>query len=427
MQHGHDLTLFVDTPAATFTVSAYRMGWYAGLQGRLVWTSAATAGGRQFLATFDRKTGTAEAPWQPSLSVAVTSEWPPGQYLLKLVSDQGGAHYVPLTVRDDRAAGDLVIVSAVTTWQAYNPWGGCTMYRCAADRHHDRAQVVSFNRPYSHQYRQGAADFVDHELPLVSFVEQLGLDASYVTDIDLHRTPDIAKDRHGIITLGHDEYYSTAMRNTLEFAVADGVNVAFLGANAMYRRVRFEPDAAGHADRLMVNYRDQPDPVADADPQQSTNQWRSPPLARPEAPLIGIQYACSGIRGAMKLVNTSNWVFAGTGATENQQIHDIVGIEFDSFAPPSLTPPALEVLAASPITCHDRTYVHAMSYYSNDASAGVFATGTINWICAIDASCGAGTASQVVRGVTENVLRAFAVGSAGTVHPSVANADHYRR
>jgi hypothetical protein len=426
VQYGHDLTLYVDTPASTFTVSAYRMGWYAGRQGRLVWTSLPTAGGRQFLASFTRATGTAEAPWHPSLTFPIGFEWPPGQYLLKLMSDQGGAHYIPLTVRDDDAAGQLVVVSAVTTWQAYNPWGGCTMYRCAPDRHHDRAQVVSFNRPYSHQYHQGSADFLDHELPLVSFVEQLALDATYVTDIDLDQTPEIAHGRQAIITLGHDEYYSLAMRNVLEAAVVNGVNVAFFGANAVYRRVRFEPDDAGRADRHMVNYRDQFDPVANADPQQSTTQWRNAPLRRPEAHLIGIQYACPGVHATMRLVNTSNWVYAGTGAVDGQKIDKIVGVEFDALAPDSITPANLEVLAASPLTCQGRRYQHAMSYYASASGAGVFATGTIAWICALDGSCGSSGTSSLVRGVTENVLRAFAAAPSGVAHPSVANASQYR-
>jgi hypothetical protein len=300
------------------------------------------------------------------------------------------------------------------------------MYRCAPDRHHDRAQLASFDRPYSHQYHQGAADFIDHELPLVSFVEQLQLDASYITDIDLHQDTAIIQGRQAVITLGHDEYYSTPMRDALENAVATGVNVAFLGANAVYRHIRLEPDIFGRPDRLIVNYREQPDAVAKASPEQSTVQWRNAPLRRPEARLIGIQYACSGARASMQLVNTGNWVFAGTGATDGQSIPDVIGIEFDELAPASATPDGVELLAFSPVTCQGDHYKHAMSYYSNASGAGVFATGTINWNCAIDGSCGALDESPVVRGVTENVLRAFAAGPAGVIHPSVSNAAQYR-
>ena len=426
VQPGSTLTLFVDTPAASFTVWAYRMGWYGGTQGRLVWLSQPTTGGRQFLAEFDQTTGTATAPWQPSLSIDITDQWPPGQYLLKLVSDMGGTHYVPVTVRDDRAAGGLLVVSAVTTWQAYNPWGGCSMYRCAADREHDRAQVVSFNRPYSNRYHQGTADFLDHELPLVSLVEFLGIDAAYVTDVDLHTQPSIVGTRHGIITLGHDEYYSTPMRAALELAVASGINIAFLGANAVYRHIRLEPDAAGKPNRRMANFRDHDDPGAFFDPLQSTVEWRDAPLSRPEAPLIGIQYGCAGARAAMQLVNTDSWLVAGIDATSSHLIANLVGVEFDTLASRSLTPPTLEVIAASPVVCRGLPYQHVMSYYSNTAGAGVFATGTINWICAIDGSCSDLEASAVVWGITANMLREFAAGPAGVKHPSRPNANNYR-
>jgi hypothetical protein len=48
-------------------------------------------------------------------------------YLLKLVAATG-QRYVPLTIRDDRSHAALVVQDAVTTWQAYNRWGGRSLY-----------------------------------------------------------------------------------------------------------------------------------------------------------------------------------------------------------------------------------------------------------------------------------------------------------
>jgi hypothetical protein len=45
-----------------------------------------------------------------------------------------------------------------------------------------------------------------------------------------------------VISLGHDEYWSPAMRHTVEGARDAGTNLAFLGANAVYWRVRFSGD-----------------------------------------------------------------------------------------------------------------------------------------------------------------------------------------
>jgi hypothetical protein len=68
-----------------------------------------------------------------------------------------------------------------------------------------------------------------------------------------------------------------------------------------------------------------------------------------------------------------------------------------------------------------------MTYYSADSGAGVFATGTIGWINALDiAEWGDEKVSTFVREVTTNVLQAFASGPAGIAHPSVSNASRYR-
>jgi hypothetical protein len=68
-----------------------------------------------------------------------------------------------------------------------------------------------------------------------------------------------------------------------------------------------------------------------------------------------------------------------------------------------------------------------MTYYSADSGAGVFATGTIGWINALDiAKWSDEKVSTFVRGVTTNVLQAFAAGPTGLEHPSVGNAGRYR-
>jgi len=75
----------------------------------------------------------------------------------------------------------------------------------------------------------------------------------------------------------------------------------------------------------------------------------------------------------------------------------------------------------------DGLYDHAMTYYAADSGAGVFATGTIAWILALDeAEWDDPKTTEFVRGVTTNVLTAFAAGPAGRVHPSTGNASRYR-
>ena len=418
---GDTVTLFVSS-TADWDVTAYRMGWYGGDMGRLVWRSPRQQAVSQPGPTIDSATHMAEARWSPSLRLTVGPDWVPGDYLLVLRSSDGGAHDVPLTVRDDNSAAALVIVNAVTTWQAYNTWGGCSLYVCPGLKGVPRATVVSFDRPYDHGYNNGSADFLDHELSLVALAEQLGLDVTYVTDVDLDRNPSLVLRHKGVVSLGHDEYYSSAMRGGLVAARDAGVNLAFLGANAIYRRIRLEPSWDGRARRHEVNYRTMSDPVAKADPKAATIQWRLAPLNLPEAQIVGVQYACSPVAADLRIVDPSSWVFAGTGATDGMTLPKVVANEYDRVFRGPWTPPNLEVLAHSPLTCRGKSDFADMAYYSAASGAGVFASGSIHWICSIDGLCPTtNEAAAVVRQVTANVLTAFAAGPTGAAHPSVSN------
>jgi len=435
-QPGDVVTLFVATTAPTWHVEAYRMGWYGGMQGRLIWSSDETPSTWQLDMSTDRATKMSRALWAPSLTFTIDGAWPTGSYLLKLVSSTSEAHYVPLTVRRDSTTASLVLVSAVTTWQAYNPWGGCTLYQCFIGNLRDRATVVSFDRPYAASYNWGSADFLTHELPLISLIEELGIDTAYVTDIDLHlsaldgdgSTNPVLVNRTALLTTAHDEYYSTPMRVSLERARDAGINLAFFGANAVYRHIRLEPNAETQPFRQLVNYRTaDDDPMTAQDPLQSTVQWRNAPLNKPESELIGVQYFAAGVTASMRLVNTDNWVFAGVDLLTGRTLRKLVTIEADGLGPPGVEPENLEVLANSPVVYKKSRYNHAMTYYSAESGAGVFATGTIGWINALDVTAWDDEkVSTVVRGITTNVLQAFSTGPAGVAHPSVSNASRYR-
>jgi hypothetical protein len=422
-QAGDRVRLFVSTRASTFHVEAYRMGYYGGRGARLVWTSGSVQGEAQPGPTVDPATHMVEAHWHPSLDVTVQPDWPPGDYLLKLVGQDGPQRYVPLTVRDDHSHAALVIQNAVTTWQAYNGWGGYSLYhgpRSAGDFVH-RSRVASFDRPYADD---GAGDFLQNELPLVSFAESLGLDVTYWTDVDLHEHPDRLLDHRALVSLGHDEYWSPAMRAGAENARDHGVNLAFLGANAVFRRIRFEPSPLG-ADRRQVNYKiGREDPLYGRDDTAVTSDWREPPLPQPESSLTGMLYECNPVRADMRIADPSAWVFEGTGLSTGDRLHGVVGPEYDRVFPGPPTPFSVEILSHSPLRCRGRASFSDMSYYAVRSGAGVFATGTNWWICQLNASCPNRSSSRPdprVRQITENVLRAFGQGPAGRQHPSHPN------
>ena len=415
---GKPFRLFVSTTAKGYTVHAFRMGWYGGAKARKVWSSPHQAGEKQAAAKTTGRTHTVTAPWRPSLTVP-TSGWPEGAYLLRLDADSGVQRYVPITVRSPRTAGKVVILNGTTTWQAYNMWGGRDLYK-GPGGFNGRSRAVGFDRPYD---GDGAVKFLTFEQPAIALAEKIGVPLAYETDNDLHHDPHLLDGARSLVTLGHDEYWSAAMRDETTKARDAGMNIAFLGANAVNRHVRFEATGLG-ADRLVVCYKSaDEDPVKN--PADKTQDWRLSPRPRPESDLIGIMYTCFPADGAWKVYRPQNWLFAGTGVRKGDKFPGVVGPESDAVSAGGPTPRPIEVLAHSSVQCGDYTTTSDATYYTANSGAGVFASGTMRWVCALRGpACGHGVngrAAVFVARVTETLLRAFAAGPAGRAHPAEDN------
>jgi len=417
---GESVDIHVTTAAPTWVVSAYRIGYYGGTGGRLVWRSDTQPGVVQPRAAFDAKTRTATANWPSSLTIEPDPTWPPGQYLLRLESSDSGATFIPLVIRDDQSHSDLLMQSAVTTWQAYNGWGGASIYIGDAGR----ADVVSFDRPYT---GNGSGEFLGREYEFNFFVERLGLDVSYWTNIDLDERGELATNHRAIVIPGHDEYYTVRMRENLEKARDAGVNIGFFGANNVYRRIRLEPQGSTSSRRL-VNYRDaKRDPIAASDPRQVTTSFREAPAANPESSLTGSYYECNPVSADWVVADAAAWMFEGSGIRNGDRMPKMVGNEYDRVTAGVPTPANIQVIARSPVNCKGLNSYADSTWYSVPSGAGVFSAGTFGWAPLLDdVSCGAAiTNTSTMRcrvlKVTENILRAFAAGPAGRSHPSVSN------
>ena len=426
---GERVGLFVSTTEPAFRVEAYRMGFYQGLGARLIWTSGPIPGVEQARPRRDRATNMVEAPWSQSVDIDVDGSWPPGDYLLKLVADDVAQRYVPLTIRDDSSTAALVVQNEVTTWQAYDQWGGYSLYAGGSGpgAFERRARVVSFDRPYARG--DGASDFIGLELPLVAMAESLGLDVTYWTDVDLHARPELLTRHRALLTLGHDEYWSRAMRDGAENARDHGVNLAFLGANAVFRQIRLESSSLG-PNRHEVAYKSATaDPLRRTNPAEVTVNWREAPVSRPESSLIGQQYECNPVRADMVIADAAAWVFAGTGLKTGDKLFGTIGEEYDRYNPYDPGPKNVQLLAHSPVRCGGRSSFADMTYYSAPSGAGVFASGTIWWVTKLVPECAPGTCPHdpAVIQITRNLLAAFAAGPAGLTYPSVANYDAVRR
>src|ERR1700690_4481037 len=132
-------------------------------------------------------------------------------------------------MRSGDASGKIVLINGDTTWQAYNVFGGYSLYMWPDGSYARGARAVSFDRPDGgNEGGQGDSEFQANLLPLLTRVERLGLPAEYLSDTDLHADPHALDGAVAVLTPGHDEYYSTVMREHLQAARDRGTNLAFL-------------------------------------------------------------------------------------------------------------------------------------------------------------------------------------------------------
>lgn len=424
---GESFHLHVSTAAKGFRAEAFRMGWYGGAQARRVWSSPRVTGIRQRVPEPAGETRTVTADWHPSLRVS-TEQWPEGSYLIRLTADGGAQRYVPITVRSARTEGRLVLVNAVATWQAYNTWGGHSLYQGPGGKadYANRSLAVSCDRPFD---LNGASLFMTYERPAIALAERLGLPLAYVTSMDVDREPQLLRGAHGVVSLGHDEYWTPAMRERVTAARDAGTNVAFLGANACFRRIRLEPTSAGER-RLVVCYKtDWPkDPLYGKDDAAVTTDWREPPHARPENSLTGTLYESNPTDAAYVVAEPGHWLFEGTGARRGTRFANLVGTEYDRVNSGALTPRPIEIIAHSKLVCRGVRTFSDSAYYTTPHGAGVFNTGTMRWVESLTGNGAHGippATAHFTSRVTSNLFQAFAHGPAGEVHPAKDNLDAY--
>lgn len=426
---GRPFRLFVSTTARRWRVEAFRMGWYHGAQARRVWRSGWQRGRRQPGPVIAPGTHMVTAPWRAPLTVR-TGGWPVGAYLLRLDASSGAQRYVPVTVRSPSTAGKVVLLNDVTTWQAYNMWGGYDLYD-GPRGFADRARAVSFDRPYKNDSADpGAGWFLSFDQSTIALAEKAGVPLAYETDVDLDEDPGLLAGARAVVSLGHDEYYSAAMRHRLMAARNAGVNIAFLGANAIFRHIRFGSSRYGR-DRIVICYK-----VATEDPlygvrnSATTQDWREPPDPRPESVLTGVFYQCNPVSAPYVVYDPRSWIFAGTHVRKGESFPGMVGPEYDRVDRAVPVPRPIEVLAHSPVTCHGVADYSDSAYYTVRSGAGVFAAGTMRWVCAMRGrACGHGVSEAARRFVdiaTTNLLRVFAAGPAGLTHPAHDNLARVR-
>jgi hypothetical protein len=457
VNRGSTISLYVNTSATTFQLEVFRMGWYKGLGARRVFGPVQVAGTTQTVPSPNGSTGLVDANWtNPYVLDTETGgePWRTGVYLARLTTEPAGKQsYVIFVVRDDQRTPEVLFTLPVTTYQSYNAWGGRSLYPTQSGPDQPwgstpgaRAVKVSFNRPYASSvfpgawYGMGAGEFIANTQPvapaqsnypisaagwdynMVRWLEQEQYDVGYVTNIDVHRTSAVLDDVEVILSPGHDEYWSWQMFDNIEGARDSGVDIAFFSANTAYRQVRFEssPFSSGspeQSQRIMVHYREVPDPNPTGDPRFVTTEFRDTPNpGRPEQALLGVQYveeAGHPVDANIVVSNAAHPLFAGTGLGNGSQLVGLLGYEVDrrygAFG-------SVVELASSPYSTIGTSLpgTSHMTIYTASSGAQVFATGSIQWSWGLDDFNGPGLGnlrsarlSAAAQQLTDNVLQRF--------------------
>ena len=337
--------------AKSADISIYRIGYYNGAGARLIQSI------------------------NSAKKITATQSTPPGQYLIKLKSPGYQSTFVPLVITGE-AKSDVTFISSVLTWQAYNQWGGESLYKGPDGKRETRATTVSFDRPYD---GDGAGQLRYMEQPLIQLMEQLGLDINYWTDIDLDKAPLIHS--ASIVLGGHSEFWTTSMRDVIVREINKGTNLLVFGGNTAYAKT----ELAGRVMNNRIPFRD---------------------INQPESTFLGSQFFALGIKKDLEVQASDSWPFNVLG--KGGKIKGIYGYEADTAM--GTKGPGVQVLARATISPTEKGFVAMSTYYAAASGAGVLNLGTNAWVCALTIHCPWGhsfdaKSMQQIRQVTTAILK----------------------
>ena len=355
---GDTVGLCVSTEASSFDVTISRWG---GTR-EVVWSTEGVPGAAQ------PTPGTADAAgcgWEVGVEIPIDGSWRSGFYLIELeVADAPPDRrhgYACFVVRSSTRRRGALFVLATNTWNAYNDWGGKSLYtggnqvsfrrpfgrgmlvrpetdrddRKARPRRHGEDPDVDGETYQRYRYRHGypgymgSAGWFTYDRRFVEWAERAGIEFDFAVSSDLERVEGLTDGYDLVIGAGHDEYWSGAQRDAVERFVAAGGNYASFSGNTMFWQVRLVDDGAAMVCHKYSAHLD--DPVAADDPLSMTGMWCDPVVARPESRFLGAssmyglysrfgQATPRGV-GGFVVYRDDHWMLAGTGLAYG----DVVG------------------------------------------------------------------------------------------------------
>jgi methionine-rich copper-binding protein CopC len=402
---------------ANYALDIYRMGYYGGDGARKITSLTPNQAVSQANVTTacqnSTDTGLIDCgSWGISAQWAIPSTAVAGIYFAHLIrADTGGDSHVVFVVRNDASHSDLIFQTSDTTWQAYNSWGGNSLY---TGQPAGRAYKVSYNRPFATRGTPGGRDFVwANEYPMVRFLEAQGYDVSYQSGVDTDRYGSLLTNHKTFLSVGHDEYWSGQQRSNVEAARDAGVNLAFFSANEIFWKTRYESSTVGGTTpyRTLVTYKESTD-NAKTDPTSAwTGTWRDPRFSppadggRPENALSGTIFTVNSGTRAIKIPDADGkmWIWRGTTAASLAagQTYTTptgtLGYEWDEDLDNGARPAGLVRLSSATWDVDEKimdysnsvaaaSATHHMTLYRAGSGALVFGAGTVQWSWGLDAN-----------------------------------------
>jgi hypothetical protein len=352
--------------------------------------------------------------WPVTTQFTVPSDWPSGFYAGRFPTS-GGTRHLIFVVRaaNPGIASPVVVVSASNTAQAYNQFGGKSVYD-SISTNNQRAHIVSFNRPYFDNL--GLGRYPTWEEELVDFMTAENRPFEVLTDDDL-ADPTILEHYRLVLLVGHSEYWTLTARQNLEAFVNGGGNVAVFGGNSMWWQARVDLAA-----RQFTVYKDASlDPLNGVQNDVVTVNWYDRPVYHPENFILGASFRAAGYanvapntltplpiaqRTPYTVIDASSWVFSGTGLLNGQTFGqasagtETDGVVFNTLPDGALvvdgsdgTPLNVQILATIPASEGYGT----IGVYTNAQGGAVFNAGTRDWTIGL-------TSDAAVQQITRNVI-----------------------
>jgi hypothetical protein len=352
-----------------FSVTVARIG----AERVAVWTAERVAGSHHQTPDDSFANG---CGWPVSFTIPIADDWRSGFYEVAMSADtvdgpEAESHSFFVVRASVPGTDRILLVLATNTYNAYNKWGGKCLYTGATqvsfqrpiergfitrpeadydgrvasiepDGDPDHRRLLDYLEANKYPMWCASAGWHNWERRFVQWAERHGLAIDLAVNSDLERHPDLLDGYRLLVSVGHDEYWSWAMRDAIDSFVDAGGNHAIFSGNTSFWQVRLEDDG-----QTMVCFKGRAasDPVAADRAHLLTSFWSDPRIGRPETSTIGLTFSRGGYArvgrgtprssGGFTVYRPDHWAFAGTGLCYGDVIglgSYVVGYEVDGCA-----------------------------------------------------------------------------------------------